>query len=258
MPDLEPNLPLREWTVLSLRPLGQHAVAHCESQLRGAKFLACSSIKLEAIENDNALKDVLACEYIIVTSPAAARFAAQSAVFKNTPESHWFALGEGSARALQKSGVTHIAIPSDGNQSENLLSMPEFQNVKGRHIGLITAPGGRGLIEATLLERDAIIQVANMYRRVHLPIEERELESLRHLTPPFAVLCSSQEVFLSFWQQVDTALQKKLAQGLWVVSSIRLQGILHAANIPQTTVSPSPSPDAMLAHLEHVQMQHVR
>lgn len=258
MPDIQPNLPLREWTVLSLRPLGQHAVAHSACEVRGAKFLACACMKLEAIENDNALKDVLACDYIIVTSPAAVRFAAQSTVFNRAPASRWFALGEGSASALKEIGVANIAIPPDGSHSENLLAMPELQNVQGRHIGLITAPGGRGLIEATLLERDAIIQVANMYRRITLQITELELKSIQDLKSPFAVLCSSQEVFQSLWQQVDSDLQKNLTRGLWIVSSARLQAILKAAGIPQITISPSPSPDAMLAHLEHVQTQHVR
>lgn len=258
MPDIKPHLPLREWTVLSLRPLGQHAVAHCESEVRGAKFLACSSMKLEAIENDNALKDVLACDYIIVTSPAAVRFATQSGIFFPTPKSHWFALGEGSASALKKAGITNIAIPRDGSHSENLLAMPDLQKIRGRHIGLITAPGGRGLIESTLLERDAIIQVAHMYRRVPLKMPVMELQSLRDLQGPFAVLCSSHEVFQSFWHQIDSAQQKKLLQGLWIVSSSRLEGILKAAGIPRISISPSPSPDAMLAHLEHVQTQHLR
>jgi len=247
MPEIQPNLPLREWTVLSLRPLGQHAAAHCASELRGAKFIACSSIALEAMENDNALKDVLACSDIIVTSPAAVRFASRSAVFNPAPASRWFALGEGSAATLKKVGVTNIFTPIDGSHSENLLAMPELQHVKGRHIGLITAPGGRGLIEATLLERDAIIQVANLYRRLHCPIPEMELELLSRLSPPFAVLCSSQEVFLSFWQQIDRALQKTLTQGLWIVSSIRLQQILIAEGISNIAISPSPNPDAMLA-----------
>ncbi len=258
MPDVQPNLPLREWTVLSLRPLGQHSVAHCESEVRGAKFLACSSMKLEAIENDNALKDVLACDDIIVTSPAAARFAAQSAVFFTAPKSRWFALGEGSASALKKAGITDIKIPADGSHSENLLAMPELQSVQGRHIGLVTAPGGRGLIETTLLERDATVQVANLYRRIPLEMSETELEPLQDMKPPFAVLCSSQEIFQSFWHQIDLALQRKLARGLWIVSSNRLEGILKTAGILRISISASPSPDAMLAHLEHVQTQHVR
>ncbi|MGH8110037.1 MAG: uroporphyrinogen-III synthase [Arenimonas sp.] len=258
MPDIKLNLPLREWTVLSLRPLGQHAVAHCESELRGAKFLSCSSIKLEAIENDGALKDVLACDDIIVTSPAAARFAAQSSVFKNSPDSRWFALGEGSASTLKKIGIPEVFTPVDGSNSENLLAIAELQNLQGRHIGLITAPGGRGLIEATLLERGAILHVTNMYRRMHIAIAENELASLQELQSPFAVLCSSQEIFSSFWQQIDPALQETLAQGLWVVSSVRLQDSLRKAGIADITVSPSPRPDAMLAHLEHVQMLQVR
>ncbi len=258
MPDINPNLPLREWTVLSLRPLGQHAVAHSTSELRGAKFLACSSIKLEALNNLAELINALACDHIIVTSPAAVRFASQAPAFTYSPESQWFALGEGSASALKKIGVDKVFVPDNGSQSENLLAMKQLQNVHGLHIGLIAAPGGRGLIEATLLKRGAILHVAHTYQRKAIPIAPDELEALNQIGSPFAVLCSSHEVFKSFWRQLDSALQETMKHGLWVVSSNRLQTILQQSGISNTTISPSPQPDAMLAHLEHVQTQQVR
>jgi uroporphyrinogen-III synthase len=258
MPQIKPDLLMCDWTVLSLRPHTQHAVAHCASGLRGAKFLACSSMKLEAIENDELLKSALACDYVIVTSPAAARFAGQSSVFTATQKPQWFALGEGTASALRKIGVANVSIPDDGSNSESLLAMAALQNLGGKTIGLITAPGGRGLIEPALIDRGALVRVAFMYQRKVILLAEQQVQALQQLDLPFAVLCSSHDVFTSFWQQINPALKEKMRAGLWVLSSARLQALLQRSGIVNTTISSSPKPDAMLEHLMHVQTQQVR
>lgn len=258
MPHIKPNLPMHGWTVLSLRPCGQHAVAHSASELRGAKFLSCSSMRLDAIKNDGELKKALSCDYIVVTSPAAARFAAQSPVFSVAEKSRWFAVGEGTASVLEKSGVREISTPDAGSNSESLLAMTTLQNLKNQRIGLITAPGGRGLIEPELVKRGARVQVAHTYQRKVIAVSAEQLEAIGKLQPPFVVLCSSHEVFLSFWQQNTPVLQAKLRQGFWVLSSPRLQALLQEVGILNATVGPSPRPDAMLEHFMHVQMLHVR
>jgi uroporphyrinogen-III synthase len=258
MHQIKPNLLMRDWTVLSLRPHGQHAVAHCASQLRGIKFLACSSMKLEAIKNDEQLKAALMCNHIIVTSPAAARFAGKSPVFTVIPNSHWLALGEGTASVLRKLGISNISIPDDGSHSESLLAMAALQNLQGKTIGLITAPGGRGLIEPALINRGAQVQAAFMYQRKIIPIALEQIQAMHNLPIPFAILCSSHEVFKSFWQQIDDPLKEKMRSGLWIISSTRLQTLLQQSGVLSTSISASPQPDAMLEHLVHVQTQQVR
>lgn len=249
---------MREWTVLSLRPHGLHAVAHSASQLRGAKFLPCSSMKLEAMKSDDELKVALSCQYIIVTSPAAARFAAQSPFFSVAEKSHWFTLGDGTASVLRKIGVRTIFTPEAGSNSESLLAMPALQNLDGQHIGLITAPGGRGLIEPELVKRGARVHIVHTYQRKVIPLAAEQLDAINRMHPPFVVLCSSHEIFLSLWQQISPASQAKLRQGFWILSSIRLQALLQEAGILNTFVSSSPQPDAMLEHFMHVQKLHVR
>lgn len=258
MPQIKPNLPMHDWTVLSLRPDGQHAVAHSASKLRGAEFLSCSSMKLEAIKNDDELKKVLACDDIIVTSPAAARFAEKSTVFTVTQNARWFAVGEGTASVLKKIGIRNISTPHAGSNSESLLAMAALQSLDKRRVGLITAPGGRGLIEPELVKRGARVRVVHTYQRKVIPVSAEQLDAIDKLQPPFVVLCSSHEVFQSFWQQISPALQSKLLQGFWVLSSARLQALLQEAGILNTFVSPAPQPDAMLEHFMHVQMLHVR
>ncbi len=258
MPETKLNLPLSEWTVLSLRPRGQHAVAHCEAKLRGAKFLACSSIKLVAIASDADLKKALACKLIIVTSPAAARFAAQSPVFSIMEKTRWFALGKGTSAVLDKKGITQIVTPVEGSDSESLLAIPDLQDIDGKDIGLITAPGGRGMIEPELIGRGANLHVCHVYQRKPVTINARQMRQLEQLPLPFAVLCSSHEVFESFWRQMPAETRTRLNQGLWITSSARLEGLLRDAGIRNTASSESARPADMLAHLIYVQTQQVR
>ena len=49
--------------------------------------------------------------------------------------------------------------------SEGLLALPELQSLRGLPVGLVTAPGGRGLIGETLAHRGALVHLAEVYRR---------------------------------------------------------------------------------------------
>ena len=120
------------------------------------------------------------------------------------------------------------------------------------------APGGRGLIEPTLINRGAHVEVVFVYQRIVIPIAAEEINAIANLQKPFAVLCSSHEVFNSFWQQINAELKEKMQSGLWIVSSARLQALLQQSGILNTSTSASPQPDAMLEHLYHVQTQQVR
>lgn len=258
MPETVPKLPLDQWTILSLRPQGQHAATYRAAKNLGAFFLPCSSMKLVACDDRGMLEKALLCERIIVTSPAAARFAAQSPLFTLGKNAQWFALGPGTAAVLQEHGMPRIITPAQGHDSEALLAIPELQNIQAKSIGLMTAPGGRGLIEPELIKRGAKLEVAHVYQRKTIRLKPLEIRRLEQLHLPFAVLCSSHEVFASFWQQISPALREKLKSGQWILTSKRLQGLLEAAGIGNSSISESARPDAMLAQLVYVQTQQVR
>jgi len=258
MPETMHKFPSRDWTILSLRPRGQHAATYRAVKKLGTNFLFCSPLRLAALHNDAALKKALACQRIVVTSPAAARFAAESACFYVADANRWFALGQGTAAVLKRHGVTRVSSPEHGSDSEALLALADLHDIEGVDIGLISAPGGRNLIEPALVERGAHVVVAHVYQRIERAIDKKQSQRLRELKPPFAVLCSSHEVFESFWRQCPPALREKFQQGLWVLSSTRLQALLSEAGILNSTVSHSANPQAMLDQLVHVQTQQVR
>jgi uroporphyrinogen-III synthase len=251
MPETALHPPSLHRTLVSLRPRGQHAAVRAAAKASNAHCIALSSIKLVALNNDAALAKALHCDILIFTSPAAVRFAASSSVFSIKEKTLCFAPGPGTAAALKKAGVGSIHIPDNGHDSNALLALPNLQKLSGKSVGLITAPGGRGMLEPILRERGAELHIAYVYERKAVRLSNKQKACLRKISAPFAVLCSSHEVFQALWQALDADLQNKLRQGFWVVSSTRLQSLLAEAGISNSTVSPSPEPKAMLEHLQY-------
>ena len=121
---------------------------------------------------------------------------------------------------LEKNGITKITIALEGSDSESLLALPDLQNLNGKEIGLITAPGGRGVIEPSLIECGAKVHVCHVYRRKSIKISLKQIQRIEQVDLPFAVLCSSHEVFESFWHQISMRAQEKMKQLSFLLYSI--------------------------------------
>ena len=75
------------------------------------------------------------------------------------------AIGRGSSKELKHFGITDIIAPTARFDSENLLEMPELQNVAGQRIAIFRGDGGREVLGDTLAARGASIEYAECYRR---------------------------------------------------------------------------------------------
>ena len=87
-------------------------------------------------------------------------------------------IGRGSTKELKHFGVTDVITPSTRFDSENLLAMPEFQDVKDKRIVIFRGDGGREVLGDTLVSRGASIEYAECYRRARPNTSSGEL--LRH------------------------------------------------------------------------------
>jgi uroporphyrinogen-III synthase len=137
-------LPLQHWTVLSLRPRGQHAGLRAAATRSGARLLALSPIAIDTPDDSDArqsLAAALAADIVLFTSPNAVRAAAALAPLQARRGQHWLAVGAGTRRALARCGVDALA-PARMD-SEGLLGMPQLVEAQGKRIGLVTAPGAR-------------------------------------------------------------------------------------------------------------------
>jgi uroporphyrinogen-III synthase len=231
--------------------LHQHGGVRAAAAKFGARVFALSTLKLQPLAAGPALRAALSCSRVIVSSPAAVRMAhAQLALGARRGQS-WYALGAGSAGALHRFGIETVRTPEHGSDSEALLALPDLSSPRGERIGLITAPGGRGLIERSLAARGAQVLKAEVYQREALPVSAARLQKLLDLGSDTALLMTSAEAFAPLWQALPPAARKRLQSRPCVVASERLEAQARALGFRRLLRASDASPSSLLAALAH-------
>jgi uroporphyrinogen-III synthase len=238
--------PLAGWYVISLRPLDQHAGLRRAAERRMARLFAISTLRLSVLDAGLTLAPAVAAAQVIATSPAAVRFAHAQYSLPQHPRQRWYALGAGTAAALRRAGIVRVTVPGLAATSEQLLALPELQSVRGRSIGLLTAPGGRDLIAATLAARGAKVLRAEVYRRSPLPITAHRRQALAALPHRSALLVSSGEALTTLWQALDADDRMALCRRPAVASSERLGAQLRSLGFARVVRADNPRPAALL------------
>ena len=235
--------------MLSLRPRGQHAGLRAAAARQGARVLALSPFAIETCDNARSrpdLKQALAANIVAWTSPNAVRAAAVLQPLKPRRGQVWLCVGDGTRRALQRFGIdAQRPLRMD---SEGLLAMPELRDIRGRSIGLVTAPGGRGLLQPTLRKRGARVLRADVYARQPLEFTARALAGLdTALAAPGRVLLalSSQDAFERLAAQAGGRRQALARIGV-VTSSTRLADVAREAGFRRIAVAANAGPSALL------------
>ncbi len=217
--------------------------------------MALSTLRLEPMSATAELRAALACPRVIATSPAAVRAAAGRPEWRPRPGQQWFVLGEGSARALRRTGVsaTQIHLPCGGNDSEALLAAPALQDVDGAPIGLLTAPGGRDLVASALARRGARLHRANVYRRRAVTPPPARLRAVSALPATSALLLTSAEAFAPLWDALDPDQRVRWQARPCLVASARLQAYARTLGFRDIVRAAGPAPsdllDALAAHV---------
>lgn len=240
---------LAGWYVISLRPSGAHAPVRRAAAALGARVLPVSTLKLAAMSAGAALAVALACPCVVFTSPAAVQFARRQHALRPMPGQRWLAVGNGTVAALKRSRIAATA-PARAD-SEGLLAMAELQSVEGLAIGVVTAPGGRGLIAETLAQRGARVHRAEVYRRLPVLPRQARLRLLEELHGQSALLVSSAEAFEGLWSRLPEAARERLRARPVVASSARLAAMLaqhgFGAIVPAASAMPSKLLSALAA-----------
>ncbi|WP_146907532.1 uroporphyrinogen-III synthase [Arenimonas daejeonensis] len=240
---------LAGWYVISLRPSGGHAPVRRAAAAQGARVLALSTLRLAPLDAGAALTAALACDDVVFTSPSAVAFAARQVVLRARRGQRWLAVGKGTAATLRRAGITGARVPAGRADSEALLALPELQDPAGRDIGLVTAPGGRGLIAETLARRGARVHVAPVYRREAIVPRADRLRAALDAPASCALLVSSAEAFDSLWKGLPDKSRDRLQQRPAVASSPRLAMMLADAGFSLIVPAEGATPAAMLAAL---------
>ncbi|KAF1013383.1 MAG: Uroporphyrinogen-III synthase [Stenotrophomonas maltophilia] len=213
------------WTFISLRPQGQHAVLRRAARKQGGHLLALSPWRLQRCDSVVArakLNAALTADRVLFTSPAAVHAVAALQPLPAHPPTPWLAVGEGTLRALQAHGVATAQAPQRMD-SEGLLALPAMAQPQGLRVGLVTAPGGRGLIATQLAAAGAHLLRADVYQRVPTRLPARALSRLARLPRPWVLAVSSGEALSRVWDQLPAHWQQRLqTEACVVVASDRL------------------------------------
>lgn len=242
---------MRGWYVISTRPLQRHGGLRRAAAALGARVFAISTIELQALPQGPELAAALRCDDIIVTSPPAVQFAAAPAMRRALARRarRWFAIGAGTAGALRRRGAQEVLWPASGSDSEALLALPGLQSVRGREIGLLTAPGGRGLVAATLRQRGAHVREAHVYRRVARTPRTARLGALAALPAQQALVLTSQEAFTPLWSALPESSRTRLRASPCLVASDRLATFANALGFSCVLRAASAQPGELLRAL---------
>jgi len=245
---------LAGWYVISLRPSGGHAPVRRAATRLGARVLPVSTLKLLSVDAGAALAAALACPWVVFTSPSAVAFARRQLPLQPGDGQHWIAVGSGTAAALERAGVPRVLLPAGRADSEGLLALPELQALHGQGVGLVTAPGGRGLIGETLAQRGALVHVAEVYRRAPVAPTPARLRRLDELPDTSALLVSSAEAFDGLWSRLAEPARLRLRNRPAVASSPRLAAKLAGQGFSMIVVADGAPPgrllDALAADVE--------
>jgi uroporphyrinogen-III synthase len=162
--------PLTGRTVLVTRPLQQAAALTRAIRSAGGATFEFPALEIEAVPVDELsvpLAQLADADIVIFISPNAAQFGmtAIRARGRLSSSTEIFALGPGTARALQAQGLGQVITPQ-GQDSEALLALPQLQDVAGRRVVIVRGVGGRALLADALRGRGAEVHFMECYRRM--------------------------------------------------------------------------------------------
>jgi len=230
------------------RPVGTGIALSRRVRALGGIAFALPGSRLRASENPQTtrtvLHEALHCDFVIFTSPAAVRFAAKLSPLRT--RGRVFAPGAGTAAALKRRGLNDTQIPVRAD-SEGMLALPELQQVRGLTVGIVGAPGGRGLLQKELAARGACVTVAHIYERVAARFDRRHFEPLLRSRSALYVPLSSVEALRHLLKALPPAPRRKLLAGTAIASSARLQRAAKDAGFARVLRAASALDDDLIA-----------
>lgn len=243
-----PALPLPAHWLVSLRPVGGHAAVRRAAARHGVQVLALSPWRL-AFHDDAATRDglrqALSAATVLFTSPAAVRGAVRLGALSPRPGQRWLAVGAGTAATLRRAGIAQVEAPTRMD-SEGLLALPALASLQGQPVGMVSAPGGRGVIARTLEQRGARVLRADVYARVPVAANAQALARLRNGRAPLLLALSSQEALAQLLPQLDAATHARLRGALVLAASARLAELARQQGFSRVVVARDARPASLL------------
>ncbi len=185
-----------------------------------------------------------AFDLVIFTSANAVRFG--STLLDKGRDVMLAAIGPATARALGEAGYRVAVTPGRGFDSESLLLHPVLAHPAGRRILLIKGMNGRNLLETQLIQRGALVTVADVYKRERASHGAAALETLER---EFAagrihvITATSVEIAAGLLDIATPALRRDFGHIHWLVPGDRVAQALRERGMSAPILKASSAED---------------
>ena len=172
--------PLAGIVVVVTRPAAQAAGFAALATAAGAQALLLPTLEIQTIALDAASRGRLVpddYDWTIYTSANAVESSLQQ--LPRPQRTRVAAVGRATARALQQHGIAVSAVPRTSADSEGLLELECFADLRGRRVLILKGSGGRPLLREELARRGAEVVPGDVYQRRRTDASPQALEELR-------------------------------------------------------------------------------
>lgn len=249
------------WRLLLTRPAAECAALAATLAEAGVFSRSLPLLETEALAETPAQRATILdlpryCAVIVVSKPAARL--GLDLLARHCPQlptgPRWFSVGAATAQILDQYLQPHglrAACPSEGDDSEALLALPELDQalrVANPRVLIMRGEGGRELIADTLRQRGATVDYLELYRRVRPQYPAGALQRLVDAERINALLVSSAQG-LDNLRQLAADAWAELARLPLLVPSPRVAELARAAGARQVIDCRGASAAAVLAAL---------
>lgn len=244
------------WRILVTRPAHQ-ADALCRLiEAQGGIPKRLPLISIEPLAQSGAAQQALqraqSCDYWIFTSANAVHHALP--LIRNLTCPRLAAVGAATAAALEAAGLPLAIAPAQSYSGQALLELPEFQDVHGCNILIVTGEQGLDSIAEGLRARGAAIQVLPVYRRMALPYPPEQVAIV--LRAVDAVVLTSGEALTHLHQSAPDAARSRLQRLPVVVPSERVMDMARQLGWQNAQAPPRMSDNAIVELLGRLRQPH--
>ena len=160
---------LHNLKILVTRPARQAERLCTLLKTYGGEPLHLPTIEIVDVENNHSLHTCRLTSYdvvIFISSNAVEKAVPTLLAQQSFPPSLLVvAVGQRTFESLKDHGISALC-PVPPFNSEQVLMMPQLQEIQGQHMVIFRGEGGRELLAETLRQRGATVQYINVYRRV--------------------------------------------------------------------------------------------
>jgi uroporphyrinogen-III synthase len=174
------TLPLAGRVVVVTRPAAQAAPFAALVAAAGAEPLRLPALEIVTIELDAAERNRLApdrFDWTIFTSTNAVE--SSLAQLPRPSRTRVGAVGRATARALERHGIPVAAVPKTTSDSEGLLELDHFADLRGQRVLILKGRGGRTLLREELARRGAEVVPGDVYERRRAAADPEAMTALR-------------------------------------------------------------------------------